>query len=75
VEKLIYNLYKLAKPDRIRVIEKLTQLENIKSFKKTIVRVAWQGEKGYETYNLYISDAVKVIEQMQYKVDIRIWIL
>lgn len=75
MEKLTYNLYRLAKPDRVKVKEKLNQLEKLQSFKKTIVRVAWQGAKGYESYNLYIADAVKVIEQMQYKADVRIWIL
>jgi hypothetical protein len=76
-EKLAYkyNLYKLDRIARLELTDRLIKLEQLEELSKTLIRIAWYGEKGYETYTFRLSDAAKVIQQNQYKVDLKVWIV
>jgi len=76
-EKLAYkySLYKLDRLARLELTDRLLKLEQLEQLSKTLIRIAWYGTKGYETYTFRLFDATKVIEQNQHKVDLKVWIL
>lgn len=76
-EKLAYkySLYKLDRIERLELTDRLLKLEQLEQLSKTLIRIAWYGTKGYESYIFRLQDAAKVIQQNQYKVDLKVWIL
>lgn len=71
----LYKLYKLDRTDMLRLRDTLKNYNRLKSLSSIVLRVAWNGAYGYESYTLNLPDAIKVIEAMQYKVDVKVWIV